>query len=387
MLFILTKAIVHRALDDINKASINVMRSLEACLKYGKHMVFAKNEVLEYIQQKANQEYPSLISLLSSYSTIGAAAKEMSWHAEFVAEIPSRRDQENHIIYINENELPKLELIKEAHVIGEHLKDVLFVEHIINYYQREHSLKPQHRYYRLLGGGSSIASVYENEITEGHAFVLCITDGDKKYPKDGIGDTGGNVEKKDNEYHHPYNAFYYQMQEVTEMENLIPWHIILKYVSVAKDPQMNERVRKIQQIRDADESFLDYFDYKEGISKSKETDDAVLKYRMDIMKLLDPEIANTMQVDEQKWLAQKQRFVEEGLAQDIKEAEKMIKYIRKKLVYVPGICENVLERVLETCKDDLAVIRKTDLSEAQQHEYERIGELAYAWTCCMVPMS
>ena len=65
----------------------------------------------------------------------------------------------------------------------------------------------------------------------------------------------------------------------------------------------------------------------------------------------------------------------------------MIKYIRKKLVYVPGICENVLERVLETCKDDLAVIRKTDLSDAQQHEYERIGELVYAWTCCMVPMS
>lgn len=386
MLFIISEQIAHRALDEHIEKSLLVMNSLEACLKYGKHMVFAHHGVLEYIQQKAPKDYPFIISILSSYSTIGSAARQMSWHAEFIVDQPSYRDEEHHVIYINEAELPRFELVKETHLLGEHLKDVQYIAHIMRYYQKEHELKPMSRYYSLLGGGSSIAHVYENEIKEGHAFVLCITDGDKKYPTDEIGDTGKNVQKMDEAYHKPFHAYYYNMQDVTEMENLIPWSVIEKYATESKDPEVIKRLQIIKRIKDANEAYLSYFDYKEGISKTKETEPNLLEYQMDIMKVIDPMVATRMKKDEEQWQIQKQQFIESGLANDAKEAEKIIKYIRKKIKYISGICENILESVIINYSYELSNIKKTDLSTDQLQEYERIGELAYSWTCCLDPV-
>lgn len=386
MLFILSEQIAHRALDEHIEESLRVMNSLEACLKYGKHMVFAHYSVLEYIQQKAPKDYPNIVSILSSYSTIGSAARQMSWHAEFIVDQPSYRDEEHHVVYINETELPRFELVKETHLIGEHLKDVQYIVHIMRYYQREHELKPMTRYYPLLGGGSSIAHVYENEIKEGHAFVLCVTDGDKKYPTDEIGATGMNVQEKDKSYHKPFHAYYYNMQDVTEMENLIPWRIIEKYAKESKDPEIFKRLKIIKQIKDVNEAYLSYFDYKEGISKTKETETSLLEYQMNIMKAIDPQVATRMKKDEEQWQIQKQQFIESGLANDVKEAEKIIIYIRKKTKYIPGICENILENVILNYSDELSNIQKSDLNLDQLNEYERIGELAYSWTCCVDPV-
>ncbi len=384
MLFILSEQIARRALDEHVEKSVLVLQSLEDCLKYGKHMVFAKREVLEYIRQKAPNDYPYIISILSSYSTIGSAAKQVSWHAEFVVDRHSYRDEEHHVIYINENELPAFELVKETHLIGEHLKDVQYIAHIMRYYQREHELVPMTCYYSLLGGGSSIAHVYENEIKEGSAMVLCITDGDKKYPNDEIGDTGKNVQKMD-EMYHPFQAFYYNIQHVTEMENLIPWHIVDKFAKESKDPETIQRLQIIQQIKDANEAYLSYFDYKEGISKTKEIKPSVLKFRMNIVEVINPDISERMRKDEEQWQMQKQQFIDAGLANDANEAEKLIKYVRKKAKYVPGICENILENVILNYPDDLSNIKKSALTNDQFKEYETIGALAYSWTCCLNP--
>lgn len=386
MLFILSEQIVHRAIDEHQEKSLLVLNSLETCLKYGKHMVYASLEVLDYIKQKAPRDYPCILSLLSSYSTISAAAKQMSWHAEFIVDGSSHRDEEHHVVYINEAELPRFELVKETHVIGEHLKDVQCIAYIMKFYQREHELKPMCRYYSLLGGGSSIAHVYENEINEGRALVLCVTDSDKKYPGAEVGDTGGNVRKMDEKYKYPYQAYYYIMQDVTEMENLIPWPVIERYANESKDPEIKQRVHVVKQIKEANDSYLSYFDYKEGIAKTKETEPAVLQHQMDVIKVIDPAIATRMQKDEEQWQKQKQQFIDSGLAKDANEAEKMIKYIRKKTKYVHGICENILESVIVNYSDELSKITKKDLTTDQLNEYERIGELAYSWTCCLDPV-
>lgn len=386
MLFILSEQIAHRAIDEQKEKSLLVLNALETCLKYGKHMVYANLEVLEYIKHKAPEDYPCIISLLSSYSTIGAAAKQMNWHAEFIIDGPSRRDEEHHVIYINEAELPRFEFVKETHVVGEHLKDVQYIAYIMRYYQREHQLKPMCRYYPLLGGGSSIAHVYENEIREGRAFVLCVTDSDKKYPGAEVGDTGKNVQKMDEKYQHPYQAYYYIMQDVTEMENLIPWSIIDKYANESNDPEIKQRVQQIKQIKEVNDSYLSYFDYKEGIAQTKEIEPAVLQHQMDVLKVIDPMIAERMQKDEELWQNQKQHFINSGLTNDANEAEKMIKYIRKKTKYIHGICENILENVIVNHPDELSNITKTDLTKDQLNEYERIGELAYSWTCCLDPV-
>lgn len=385
MYIYLTQDIAERAIDQHVPSSERVMSALEESMRQGKHLVFASLDTLDYVYSKAKERYPTIAAVRAKYTPIGTLARAMVWHAVFVSGEPSRRDEANHVIYINENELPKLELIKETHVIGEHLKDVSFMKYILHYYQREHGLKRANCFYPLLGGGSSISAVYRHEVQEGHAFVLCITDGDIKYPGGPKGDTGKNVAKADKECGYPYQAYYYQMEQVMEMENLIPWHVIEAYAQSTKDPEILIRLSNLQKIMANDESDLNYFDYKEGISKSKAEDVKVLTYHQKVAGVIDANIVATMAADEMIWDAQKTRFVTEGIAKDEAEAEKIIKYIRKKSAYVEGICTKILERVLESFSSNLETITKEQLTPAQQIEYERIGELLCSWTCCYEP--
>ena len=376
---------VSNALDKQDVKAIQVLQALELSLKKGKHLIFAKRDVLEYIKERSRAQYPTLCGLLDRYAEIAAYALAMPWHAQLVIDRPSFRDEANRILYINIYEATKLELIEETHLIGEHLKDIDCIKHIGAFYARTHKLGTQYLFYPLLGGGSVTFFVYENEIKLGKTFVLCITDSDRKYPDGPLGDTGKNVAGIDRRYQFPALTYQYQMKNVLEMENLIPCKVIQKYVVDSSDEEMTKRLAVLEKLREKKPESSDYFDYKTGITKTPPTDQKLADYQIDVARSISPDIADEMREDEARFKEQYRHMMEHKIAKDANEADKIIKYIQKKTTYIPGLGEKLLECVLKNCEKELANIQETDLSATQQKEYEQIGELVCSWTCCLAP--
>ena len=144
-----------------------------------------------------------------------------------------------------------------------------------------------------------------------------------------------------------FNADYYILKEVMEVENLIPYKIIF---DVKKD---------IAKLSSYD---LSYFDFKDG-----------LKYQI----LYDKESRDywksnfiDLQIDWSKIdsLTQKKNF------------SAYCDVVRGRSSLVPGLGANLLESVLKNTKWN--TISERDLTVAQQREWNSLGKIIFSWTCC-----
>ena len=103
------------------------------------------------------------------------------------------------------------------------------------------------RYKTWKGGGSDFGNALKNDSILSDNFIFAIADSDKCYPNDKIGKTAKSIKFLG---HNRYNADYYILLNVSEIENLIPIKLVKKYNS------------DIACLRDSD---LSYFDFKEGL--------------------------------------------------------------------------------------------------------------------------
>jgi len=194
-------------------------------------------------------------------------------------------------------------------------------------------------FFGLMGGGSTIGQVIKQEVELKQHFAFAITDSDKKYPTcNKKGDTCKSVEKELRKK--PFNCGHYIMQNVMEIENLLPLSVILE------DKELN--VKNIKRCMLKDWSF---FDMKKGLYNSK--DPEFYKYWYENIDALC--IQNTFKTDYKTGL------------------EKCI---------IEGLGENVFSNFLKLMEKKTTIFEDKDLSDNQKKEWENIGKHLISWCCC-----
>ena len=190
-----------------------------------------------------------------------------------------------------------------------------------------------------MGGGSTIGQVIKQEVELKQHFAFAITDSDKKYPTcNKKGDTCRSVEKELRKK--PFNCGHYIMQNVMEVENLLPLSVILE------NKKLN--VKNIKRCILKDWSF---FDMKEGLCTSN-----------------DPEFY---------------KYWNENINYSciLNIFETACKNGSKECI-IEGFGEKVLINFLKLMEKKTTIFKDEDLSDNQKKEWENIGKHLISWCCC-----
>lgn len=352
MLIEICKDVIDRV-ENGDKNAISTLEKIGLAYKYGKHIVFLKVELYDIIKESVYvSEYIKNLfgQIISKNLDIGSIRQSVTFSAKVTFDESTQR--EDSCIIINPSNNNSFEFYEETHFLVENLMDVKFYEYCLGYYKRNQGFKIVNSYYPLLGGGSTIAKVYELEIELKQHFCLAIVDSDRKYPNSSKGNTANLLLDKDK--NKPFNCKCYMIENVMEIENLLPTSVV--------EQSTNKKIPLPKET-------LSFFDYKKGLC---------------IDKLLNKELL-------QHW-KEKLNGTEyyEGLTEIEGETTKTDfeiekfkeKYKNQKLI--EGFGPNVLGECLK-CVDELNAITKEDLTDAQEEEWNKIGKLFFEWTCALSP--
>ena len=230
MLIKVEKNFVDEVLKERNEELVNVLRRLLWAIQFGKHIVFfeiSDYERLIECSQLGNIEKASLKKAKKKNYQIKSIKSEVNIICHITTKEKTRREDKN--IYINPKEYLGFNFEEETHLITENLVDAcFFIKYILSNYQRIHKTrKIATNFFGLMGGGSTIGQVIKQEVELKQHFAFAITDSDKKYPTcNKKGDTCRSVEKELRKK--PFNCGHYIMQNVMEVENLLPLSVILE---------------------------------------------------------------------------------------------------------------------------------------------------------------
>lgn len=99
----------------------DVLTFLNITIKLGKHFVYGRISLLERVLA-VDSTLTSFNSIISSYSELGAIAKNFEWHAEFVeGSKQSQKEESTHTIFISLSDCAKFEVYKETLLLCEHI--------------------------------------------------------------------------------------------------------------------------------------------------------------------------------------------------------------------------------------------------------------------------
>nr|WP_311147343.1 hypothetical protein [Prevotella pallens] len=342
MLIKVEKDFVDKVFQGKEEKFVNVLRRLLWAIQFGKHIVFF--EVSDYkrlikCSLLGNIEKALLNKVQDKNYQIKAIISEVNIICYITTKEKTRREDEN--IYINPTEYLSFNFEEETHLITENLSDArFFIKYILSNYQRNNKIRNvATNFFGLMGGGSTIGQVIKQEVELKQHFAFAITDSDKKYPTcNKKGDTCKSVEKELRKK--PFNCGHYIMQNVMEVENLLPLSVILE------DKELN--VKNIKRCILKDWSF---FDMKKGLYNSKEPE----FYKYWYENINDLCIQNTFKTDYKTGL------------------EKCI---------IEGLGENVFSNFLKLMEKKTTIFEDKDLSDNQKKEWENIGKHLISWCCC-----
>lgn len=261
----------------------------------------------------------------------------------------------------------KFEAYNETHVITENVSDSLFFKYLAKFFMREHAIRYCNMCFSpIMGGGDTAADVLRHEIEDRRFLCLVITDSDRKYPHSKEGQTAMKI-RKVMECYNPFHCGLYVMDQVMEVENLIPFKVVEKAASNRGFPLIFEK----------DASF---YDMKYGLTLNCLYDDEVFRY----------------------WSRQ---FYSGEICFDQREEAKTNSSNRKAyLSYIethefnkqltPGFGSDLLcrctndfdgngNRLDAHIKNDLMNVKRSDLTPSQQNEWLKIGGVLFSWTCGM----
>lgn len=227
----------------------------------------------------------------------------------------------------------------------ENQRDGKFYQIVCNYYlSQERILNMASRYKTWKGGGSDFGNALKNDSILSDNFIFAIADSDKGYPNDKIGKTAKSIKFLG---HNRYNADYYILLNVSEIENLIPIKLVKKYNS------------DIACLRDSD---LSYFDFKEG-----------LKYQI----LYEKDSRDYWKSNFSRITIDWDEIID--FAKDKSYSDYCDK-VHGKTSLVPGCGKNLLDSLLDD--NEWKNIREADFTQSQLSEWKEIGKKVFSWTCC-----
>ncbi len=231
----ITRNIVEAALEG-NSIALSLLDDMDVACRYGKHLLWGELDVLKLLKDNYKTRCPALSRLYNSIATQGAIAEAMLWRIEFslTEESSSVREIEGkYVICIAKNDIFTFQIFNECHVVAENLDDIQMYKHILDYYKRERKLSnTPNMAYPILGGGSTTAMVFNHEIDQRKSLVFCIVDSDKIRKGAQLKETALKVKEIYNEHKYKFHAFLYILQDVMEVENLVPMSIYEKYCTI-----------------------------------------------------------------------------------------------------------------------------------------------------------
>ena len=268
MLFYLTDSlIVDRDTPEfpfIKRAIWYLALSVTEC----KHLLRGDEKVLKHYEAEFadnDMAYPLLHNLIVKPTTGNTVPNEIVNYIEVVRDNPLDTVKEGHYIkqvcYTYFNDSSKVQPMRIA---VEDIDDSKFYGYILDWYLSENSLKFNHSYGVLPGGGGRTEKNVRDSLNDG-LMVTCIVDSDKKYKNqpDDPDSTGYKCSK----IKCPFGGIYYfLMLKVHELENLIPLNHLdsLKWEGQGLKDK-NDFMHLCGKAES--EQLLPYFDIKEGIKK------------------------------------------------------------------------------------------------------------------------
>ena len=248
----------------------------------------------------------------------------------------------------------KYNLFLPCSLVGENLNDCAFYKLVAERYCCLQNIKGIDLKFRdELGGGDTMATVFEKCVVIDKVLTLCLMDSDIKYgptkefpqmPQ--AGETAGKLLGKYQKLVETHNAatFDFYCIEAHEIENLIPM-AVLERVAVTT-PDMINGVNYLKKFIDAKlEDAILLYDFKEGGQKIKSG--APSAY----------------------W-----QMVTSSIADDS----------------MPCLCKKVMEKALEVMKEEVQVgvkyVTVVPLESYLISRWEAIGRKAFSWGCAHMPV-
>lgn len=354
-----------------NRHAVEMLIRLSITIKYGKHIVFTGLRLLDRIINLGSLEDHEKVQykrIKNNYAVIGAVCNKLDFKA--VVLISGENCRTRHCILINANKAEKLEVYEECHLLTENLLDGEFFEYLVREYVKTLGTTAHINYMPQMGGGNTIAKVYKMEIDRGQHFCVAILDSDKKFPSAGYGETFKALKKEDKDEYlgdpgfdgqYAFNCSYYVMDELRELENLIPIEVLKTMNNVKNKPLMQMNFD------------MSYHDMKEGLLAAKINVGDYQKY-LDKLFAFDPALVSAID------------FYAEYRNQCCSCKEEYEKDCgRTKLV--EGLGSKIMEQVLQTARPALATKTFSNLTSSQQTEWINIGKKVFEWSCCMTVVS
>lgn len=261
----------------------------------------------------------------------------------------------------------RFEAYNETHVITENILDSLFFKYIVKFFLREHAIRGCNMcFFPVMGGGDTTADVLRHEIEEGRFLCLVITDSDRKYPHSEYGQTAKKI-RKVMECYNPFHCGLYVMDQVMEVENLIPFKVVEKAASN----------KGFSLIFEKDASF---YDMKCGLTLNWLYDDEVCRYWS--QQLYSEEICFDQRNEARLHASNRKAYLS------------YIETHKFKNQLTPGFgfdllcrCTNDFDgngnRLDAHIKNDLMNVKRCDLTTFQLNEWLKIGRVLFSWTCGM----
>ncbi len=361
-----TEELVDAAEQD-DKMAKGMLEKLALAIKYQKHLVFALLPLLDRIivmSSLDNMTRSQFSKIKSNYAEIGQVFSNSGFKA--IVRMSGDNCRSHNCIYINAANAEKLEVYEETHLLIENLQDGEFFEYLVKQYVKTMGISWPICYMPQMGGGSTMAKVYKMEINRGQHFCLAILDSDKKWPTAKNGETCRKLKDEDKgkylgdsgcDGQFAYNCRYYVMENIRELENLIPFEVL----------------QAIPNIRDNDilkKSFdMSYHDMKDGLLAAKITEGDYQSY-LHVVFSAYPDI-----LDNIDFCAEYRRRYHPN---DKDGFEKACKHWK----LVDGLGSKVMEQVTREGSSYLKNIDFKKLSPNQQKEWTNIGKIVFYWCCC-----
>lgn len=368
---VLKKAV--RTSDKDNEMAIEVLRHLSWAIRRNRHLVFFPTlslALIERLGQILNKnETAAIRHAFARRQDLKQMTGIVHCHVEVSFEEETHRAGDT--IYVNARNQGGFELFEECHFLTENLLDAEFYKFFASVYQKMNRIDEcvfKTTYFPLQGGGATIKQVYKYECETGNHFCLAILDSDKKWPNyDGYGETARSFEEEYNDYVKrqgvPLACHYYVMEKTSEIENLIPIDILKVYSSSDQKSFLASHQKS-----------MPYFDIKKGLEYRLfyEKDDALIEWRKEF----------PAEIDWPQLIEIKSKSV------DGEDYDNQLKRAGFKPIVQPWGA-NILDRVLNPERKyksqyDLKKINTTRMLQAQQNEWNIIGQLVFSWCCCFV---
>lgn len=358
-------------LDDKNNISlIAFFEQLALDRRKCKNLLVAEREVLnkfakwECLSVVAREIYTRLANRSSEYRNI---VNNTTKYCRLVAngEVECIGERGHEIIILPIEKIAMKELTGKTLIVTENIEDIGLYKIIGQYYIRRKRLgNVRIDFEERNGGGSTIATVVKEIISESMRMFICILDSDKKYadqqsPGDTMKKVIETVEDKMTNYNYDILPL-----EIHEVENLIPISVL--EMVVTKKCLNEEALKFMKRLIKNDSSSCSpvfFFDLKKGIPANKIVKD----------KNADAQEKKRFAKNQLYRIYWEKYICEYGILIDQCECSGAI---------IPGVCDNILKYSIEYCRDYLMqTFEETQIDLYMEKIWMEIGERIYCWGC------